>query len=336
MSEQGLSIECFLLELAGEGRLDSQGQFTLALAQAREKLAKFLLKSPQDYLLKLIQAGVAAGAQRLELKTGSNRVLFRMLGVHYPSRDLANILDALLHTNSDSRALRHLAIATHSAVQIRPTGISLATWDGRSGEKHHWDAKGRTSQPWRPGKGDQASVQVEIQRTGSEVLEQLTHLMGQRDLLSMLVGSRRGFDADAMFVLKRASWCPIPLSLNGRWLPKPEVDVVSGQALQWKEREGDDVGIRCYEPNRITWPWTCNYQAPRSAVMRFYGPKGVSWIYDGVSVGKSKFRRDSWMTASAANCNLDLTGLQVIHDEALAQRRQSLEEWVGKNCFSRS
>ena len=120
--------------MAGDGQLDSQGQFTLALAQAREKLAKFLLKSPQDYLLKLIQAGVAAGAQRLELKTGANRVLFRM------------------HGNSDSRALRHLAIATHSAVQIRPTGISLATWDGRSGEKHHWTRKAEPVSPGNPGK----------------------------------------------------------------------------------------------------------------------------------------------------------------------------------------
>ena len=326
----GLSIECFLRGLAGEARLDSHGSFTLALAKAREKLARYLLSSPQDYLLKLIQAGVAAGAQRLELKTSTNRVFFKMRGVHYPSSQLLNIVDSLLQGETQDRALRHLAIAIHSAVQIRPQGVSLASWDGQTGQKHRWDQNGSTTEPWRPGRGEPSCVQVEIQRTASEVLWQLAHLVGKRDVLSMLVASRRGLDPDALLVLERASWCPVPLSLNGRWLPKPELGMSLGRSLQWKAREEGDVGIRCFEPKQITWPWTSNFKAPHSAVMRLYGSKGLTWISDGVTVGKSRFRRDTWMTASIGNCSLDPTGLQVIQDKSLTQRKKMLEDWVTK------
>lgn len=54
-------------ELQGEGEFESTGQFTLDARLAREKMARFALAGPADYLLKLVQAANLLGAVELRL-----------------------------------------------------------------------------------------------------------------------------------------------------------------------------------------------------------------------------------------------------------------------------
>ncbi len=56
-------------------RVDSSGKFTVDFAKARQKLALFQLTRPTDYLLKLVQAGVLAQCERLEVELSTRVVL---------------------------------------------------------------------------------------------------------------------------------------------------------------------------------------------------------------------------------------------------------------------
>ena len=62
------SIESFLAQSASSGYLDSQGQFTIDLENARRKTIEYGLDRPDKGLLKLVQAAVQGGAAELTVK----------------------------------------------------------------------------------------------------------------------------------------------------------------------------------------------------------------------------------------------------------------------------
>ena len=328
MSDSFLTIDSFLGELTREGSLDSAGTFTLSLEHAKKKLSQFLLASREEYLLKLVQAGVAAGAESMEMRSSGSRVAFTMWGVAFPATDLKHLLDHLLQPSAgpQQRALGHLAIAINSAVDTRATGISLATWDGQSGQKIGWNAAGRSQQSWRPLRKNLPLVYLEVHRTPLESFGQFMHLIGQRDILSMLVGSSAGLDLDCLLVMERAIWCPVPLALNGRWLPKPNLPRrAECGAPSWQPRTPQDPGIRQFKPDSVTWPWTRSYLAPGRAVYTRTGDQQLMWIYDGVLVRTELLRWPlGWGVSSAYGCSTDLTGLSLVEDEVLQQKHQEI------------
>src|SRR5579862_6051470 len=64
---KGGTMDDFLRSLRGEGRVDSQGQFTLDWGQGLAKLRAFQLTDPDAWVLKVTQASVAAGCTRMEV-----------------------------------------------------------------------------------------------------------------------------------------------------------------------------------------------------------------------------------------------------------------------------
>lgn len=328
MSDSFVTIDSFLGELTREGSLDSTGTFTLSLEHAKRKLSQFLLASREEYLLKLVQAGVAAGAESMEMRSSGSRVAFTMWGASFLAADLKHLLQP--SGGPQQRALGHLAIAINSAVDTRATGISLATWDGKSGQKIGWNAAGRRHKSWRPLRKNLPLLHLEVQRTPLESLGQFMHLIGQRDILSMLVGSSAGLDPDSLLVMERAIWCPVPLALNGRWLPKPNLPprAECGETL-WRPRPPQDPGIRRFKPGRVTWPWTCNFADPGQGAYTRTGDHQLTWIYDGVLVRTELLRWPlGWGVTSAHGCNIDLTGLSLVEDEALQLKRQDILDYT--------
>ena len=346
-----VSVDSFLQELTSEGRLDSVGQFTLSLEHAREKLSHFLLRSSEEYLLKLVQAGVAAGATSLELRSSTARVSFLMRGVSFAPVDLYNILQHLLDQQSSpkARCLRHLATAVNTATTTRATGISLATWDGQRGERIFWKAGGRSRRPWRP-TGSQPLFLFQLRRTALESASQFLHLLSQRDIFSMLLGSRSGLDPDRLMLLDRASWCPVPLSLNGQWLPRPRLGLPQalGPTREWLAlQESHDPGVRGFREDVWGWPWSRHFGPAQAGVVMF-GPRNpgdeslsqLHWVLDGVLV-KSQLLAQvpqgqfAWAVYSAHGCSTDLTGLNPVEDEYLLDRsravRSRLRESFGIN-----
>lgn len=75
MSQQ---LQQHLNALRRQGSLDSRGEFTLSLSDARQRLKAPLSADPARYLLRLISGGVAAGAESIEITAvgASYRVVF--------------------------------------------------------------------------------------------------------------------------------------------------------------------------------------------------------------------------------------------------------------------
>ena len=348
MADQFVSIDAFLEDLTGEGRLDSAGSFTISAEQAKEKLSQYLLESTEEYLLKLIQAGVAAGASELQLHSSTTRVQFTMKGCSFASRDLSEILYHLVRNDegSQARALRHLATAVNTAVATRATGIVLATWDGRQGQRLEWKANGKQVSAWNLEAGKTPCLYFEVRRTGLEFFSNFFHLLGQRDILSMFLGTREGMDPDRLMVMDRACWCPVPLSLNGRWLPKPSLGPREGGLgrprnlkTRWLDLvPSEDPGIRHFDQNRFDWPWSRNYARPQLGVVSSgfrssFDTTGslIHWVLDGVTVWNESIEgvpigSFAWAVGSAHGATLDLTGLKVIPNAHLLERKRELTE----------
>jgi hypothetical protein len=72
--------EDLLQDLSGEAVFDSQGEFQVDLARAREKLEQHLGLWPEDYLAFLIQAAFALGATQLRLSTRWRQVIWQFDG----------------------------------------------------------------------------------------------------------------------------------------------------------------------------------------------------------------------------------------------------------------
>jgi hypothetical protein len=68
-------LERFLEEKAEPGRFDSQGHFSISAQRALEKLIDHAVADPAHWILKLVQAGVAARAEEIQIKAfrGSTR-----------------------------------------------------------------------------------------------------------------------------------------------------------------------------------------------------------------------------------------------------------------------
>lgn len=67
-------FETFLDKIGADGRLESHGDFTLDVARARTKLGQFALPEPGLWVVKLVQAAVAAGAPEIRFTFSRRKV----------------------------------------------------------------------------------------------------------------------------------------------------------------------------------------------------------------------------------------------------------------------
>ena len=68
-------MDSFLKEQQNEGLPDSSGSFTIDGKMARRKLAAFQCAQPGSYLLKFVQAAVAASAPSLSVTVGRDELV---------------------------------------------------------------------------------------------------------------------------------------------------------------------------------------------------------------------------------------------------------------------
>lgn len=104
-------LEALLGTFLEEGDFKDRGVFTLETGRARQALADFHLPGPHDYLLFLVSAGVAFGAQSIRIETGRKGFLLTYDGVRWPRLDLQLLFESLLGPRLPERlALRELAV----------------------------------------------------------------------------------------------------------------------------------------------------------------------------------------------------------------------------------
>lgn len=315
MKEQ-VSLDSLLEGLIAEGQFESAGSFTLSLESAREKLAAFLLETPEDCVLKLIQAGVALGARQLSLTVRPGRMRVDMFGATVSPDHLSQILGLLLADRCPV-GLRHLALAINTAILTQPNGVALSSWDGQRGRCLEWKGTARRTRELNcPGQRPYCTFEV------------------RRNPVGMF--NWWGSNPEQNLVRARACWCPIPIYLNGRWLAPPPLgphelhhqDEAILHRTWWLEGQG----IRGFDSAAWDWPWRPNYRTPRGGFLAVGLQPTVSdvrsrihWILDGVEACVQNLPGNPgggfcWLVLPAEGLNTDLTGLSLVNDQPLRQR----------------
>lgn len=66
--KESLELDRYIERLRESGRVDSEGSFTMAGVRAVGTLSQFLLSSPGDWLLKIVQSACAGGSRELKIR----------------------------------------------------------------------------------------------------------------------------------------------------------------------------------------------------------------------------------------------------------------------------
>ena len=231
MSKDVLQVEDLLAQLTQEGELQSSGQFTLDISRAKEKLARYQFEDPFYYILKLVQAAAVGGASEFSVKSGSAEVTAAVLGLGFTPYHLENLFYSLLG-DSQSPALRHLAMSVNAAVNTRASLITVQSFDGRDGLEVTWTKNGQRSTPWVPGTDKPyAQTRFLMKRTSSDVLSEITAKIGSRDVFSMLTGAPQGMDREQRLIYDHCALCTMPILINGK--PCPGYDLGAPAYTGW-------------------------------------------------------------------------------------------------------
>jgi len=192
----------------GSGQVVSSGSFTLDLRKAREKLSKYQLAEPCFYLMKVLQAAVAAGAERIDIALGRRTVNFyACLPPDGPLAQAQPLIDGLQDPQSlPVGALRHLAIGLNSAWSVDPSYVSVTWWSGGSG----WMLViGQEEIQLQPCPGKPAKPAADLYPT----MARFEFTLERAANVSSYV---RSVASEHMGILHRCAFCPVPLYLDAR------------------------------------------------------------------------------------------------------------------------
>ena len=203
-------VEELLAELREHGTIDSRGEFTLSLSEARRKLVQYHFSDKARYLLLLLSAGTAAGARSLTVEQTPILCRLQMPGAHIPESALLN---AFAHPErpADAPGASDLVLGLQGAFHNQATRVEVRAQ--RPGESFLWTLEPRSEQS------------VPIDSGGETGLEVLLHFkldVGQR--LRGVLGWLRGYAArssEARLLDKYCDRSLIPLSYNGERSDRP-------------------------------------------------------------------------------------------------------------------
>ncbi len=125
-------LENLLEGLRAEGTFVSQGNFTIDLVQAREKLKKFQLLDPYHYVLPLVSAAVLGGGSRMLCRVEPARFSMEFDGLAFTPEELEGMFSALLISSTvlGRRRVAELAVGINAALALSPREIKLDSHDG--------------------------------------------------------------------------------------------------------------------------------------------------------------------------------------------------------------
>lgn len=213
---QNLRIEDLLGELSQEGQLESRGVFTLDVQAAVQKLSEFQLDDPSAYLIKIVQAAVASGARRCEMKVGMFSVECWLWGANFSVTELGSIPGELLRSTTASPARYHLAVALNGAISTVIETIELAGFDGTHGQKVVWKYGETQTSSWTPPeKGSEGRLLcVKFSRNQKGRSQAIDDFIGKRDIFGMLSGGESGWTRDEKVLHHKFDLAAMPIEIN--------------------------------------------------------------------------------------------------------------------------
>jgi hypothetical protein len=204
MTGEDSGLDSHLERAALEGALVDEGSITLHPEKALEKLAKFSLPESGFWVLKLVQAAVAAKAPAIEFKFLRKRV--EIVFANVAGWRAGQILDFLSRgAISQDRALAHLQTAFAAALG---DGNDSVTWS--CGQQHCvLSFEGVSCEPSDPSE----EVRISARRSRSRLSFAAKLTKPLRHVVRQTV-----FEYKA--IIDRTLRCPIPISIDGRELPR--------------------------------------------------------------------------------------------------------------------
>ncbi len=203
-------LDQLLSSLREHGTIDSAGEFTLSLAEARRKLTKFRSSDKARYLLLLVSGGLAAGATRVEILTqdSSFKIAFHQAGVAE-----AELL-AAFEGKASSEAATDLMMGLQGAFDNRVERLALKVCAPK-GSSYLWemDRAGESNKPISS--GGEFGIWLELRLT-----------QGFRERLMGLLPFLRGYAGmapEAQLVDQMCDRSRVPIFLDGQPVHRQQV-----------------------------------------------------------------------------------------------------------------
>ena len=119
----------------GEVAFSERKQFKLARRRAIEKLRRFALADPYFYILELIQAAIAGGADYVDIACSEGDVLVSWTGGRLHEDELAQLFDFLFASKErlDLAHVRALALGVNALMLFEPERVVIESGDGSEG-----------------------------------------------------------------------------------------------------------------------------------------------------------------------------------------------------------
>ncbi|PRQ09363.1 hypothetical protein [Enhygromyxa salina] len=116
----------------GDVGFSERKQFKLARRRAIEKLRRFALADPYFYVLELVQAAVAGGADYVDISCSDDDVLISWTGGSLRSDELAQLFDFLFASKErlDLAYVRSLALGVNALMLFEPEQVVIESGDG--------------------------------------------------------------------------------------------------------------------------------------------------------------------------------------------------------------
>lgn len=127
--KKGFDLGAFLSEARSEGRVDSEGSFTVAENKALDKLAQFSLPGEYDWVLKIVQAANAWNCEALTISQTRVATSFYFKPEVLPQE--SHLIQALRSGSSTADgAIHELCLALRALVDQVELSFVLAVHDG--------------------------------------------------------------------------------------------------------------------------------------------------------------------------------------------------------------
>ena len=221
-SKASLELEAVLTGLRSEGSLDSSGVFTVDLTKALPKLEKFQLPKPHFGLLKIVQSGVVAGADKIQCSFGTSAIRIEHNGKPPKPNELKEILSYLMAADQPptERSLRDLAIGVNTALARGGSWVEVGVLHDGEWVSQRWTKRDKSEQTAIPQhqKSDMTTRFV-MQRTTGQMASQAWTTASKKDIFDMLSKNRDSMDEDPRAIYDRCRHAPVDIFLDGVRLP---------------------------------------------------------------------------------------------------------------------
>lgn len=250
-----LDVAQLLDSLRQHGTIDSQGQFTISLAEARRKLIEFRSSNRRRYILLMVSSGIGAGATEVSItpRPESGGYRLSMPGAYLPESQL---LGTFVSSLSDSESATDLVLGLQAAfaegaatVQVRLTHPCESSYQ--------WSLRA-DSESSQPAPRAEAAIEIEIAFPPRSLGERVRGFFGLRGYIAQ--------PEELRLLEQLCTASRVPIRVGSEMVNRPvffskhsvlcrvgklEVEVAGG-CLPWPQPARSWAGLLAVGPGPIT------------------------------------------------------------------------------------